>query len=328
MKRLALYAGLAVVLFLVGFSVARRAEARVETVRHTQVLMGTVVDIQVRDRERGKAEKAIAAAFTEMRRVDVLFSTSKEGEVWALNQDPDGTVEIGAELYAVMLDSDHIWRMSAGAFDAGLNNLITLWGFGTEGQEVPLPEAVDAARQASGWAAMQLSDGSISRPAGVGLNFGGIAKGYAVDRAMDILQAHGVTSAMVNAGGEIRAVGSGWLVGIQHPRRSGEIIARIRPGELAVATSGDYEQFFESEGQRYHHLLDPRTGYPAQGVQSVTVIAPSCTEADGLSTAVFVLGPLEGLALIETLADTEAYLVDASGAVHMTSGFEEYLVEQ
>jgi FAD:protein FMN transferase len=328
MKRFGLFAGLAVLLFLVGFSLARRAEARVDTVRHTQVLMGTVVDIQVRDRERGKAEKAIAAAFTEMRRVDLMFSTSKEGEVWALNQHPDGTVEIGPELYAVILDSDRIWRMSAGAFDAGLNNLIELWDFGTEGQHVPPPAAVDSARQASGWAAVHLAGGSVSRPTGLGLNFGGIAKGYAVDRAMQTLQAHGVTSAMVNAGGEIRAIGSGWLVGIQHPRQNGEIMARIRPGELAVATSGDYEQFFEIEGQRYHHLLDPRTGYPAQGVQSVTVIAPNCTDADGLSTAVFVLGPVEGLALIETLADTEAYLVDASGAVHMTSGFEEYLVEQ
>jgi FAD:protein FMN transferase len=106
------------------------------------------------------------------------------------------------------------------------------------------------------------------------------------------------------------------------------MIDRIRPGALAVATSGDYEQYFEVDGQRYHHLLDPRTGYPAQGVQSVTVIAPTCADADGLSTAVFVLGPETGIALIETLLDTEAYLIDADGKIYMTSGFADFLVDQ
>jgi FAD:protein FMN transferase len=328
MKRYGLYAGVVVVLFLFGFSLARQAEARVETVRHTQVLLGTVVDIQVRDRDRDKAEEAIAEALAEVRRVDRIFSTTDtDSEVWALNHSTRETVVTRPELYAILLSSDELWRASGGAFDAGLNNLIELWGFGTEAEGVPAPEAVQAAQQSSGWQSVHLNDGSLVRPVGLQFNFGGIAKGYAVDRAIEVLQAQGIASAMVNAGGEIRSYGGGWVVGIQHPRRASEMIARIRPGDLAVATSGDYEQYFV-DGQRYHHLLDPRTGYPAQGVQSVTVIAPTCTDADGLSTAVFVLGPDEGLALIEQLKDTEAYLIDADGKVFMTSGFEDFLVEE
>jgi FAD:protein FMN transferase len=292
------------------------------------VMMGTLVDIQVRDRDRAKAEKATAAAFAELRRADRIFSTTAEGEVWTINHNPDATVQAGPELTAVLLQSDELWRTSAGAFDAGLNNLIELWAFGTDEQGVPSPQAVEAALQSSGWQDVRLEENQIGRPPGLGFNFGGIAKGYAVDRAIEALQAQGMTSAMVNAGGEIRTLGGDWMVGIQHPRRPDQMIARIRPGELAVATSGDYEQYFEVEGQRYHHLLDPRTGYPAQGVQSVTVIAPTCADADGLSTAVFVLGREDGLALVENLENTEAYLIDANGAVHMTSGFENFLVEQ
>ncbi|MEN4041400.1 MAG: FAD:protein FMN transferase [Anaerolineaceae bacterium] len=328
MKRLGLYAGLSVVLFLIGFSLARNAQARVETVRHTQVMMGTLVDIQVRESDRAKGEQAIAAAFAEMRRVERLFSTTEQGEVWALNHNPQESVEVGADLLYVISSSDAMWRMSAGAFDAGMNNLIDLWGFGTETQGVPAPAALEAARQASGWSSVRLEENRIVRPPGLGLNFGGIAIGYAVDRAIVILQEHGIGSALVNAGGEIRTLGSGWVIGIQHPRRANQIMARIRPGELAVATSGDYEKYFEVDGQRYHHLLDPHTGFPFRGVQSVTILAPTCTDADGLSTAVFVLGVQHGLALIETLADTEAFLVDENGVVHMSSGFEQYLVER
>ncbi|MEW6648709.1 MAG: FAD:protein FMN transferase [Chloroflexota bacterium] len=328
MKRIGLYAGLSLVLFLIGFSMARNAQPRVETIQHTQVMMGTLVDIQARESDREKAERAIAAAFAEMRRLDRLFSTTEEGEVWAVNHNPDESVEVGTDLYNLLLSSDAMWRLSEGAFDAGLNNLIELWGFGTHSQGMPSPQALEAARQSSGWASVRLEENRIARPPGLGLNFGGIAIGYAVDRAIAVLQEHGITSALVNAGGEIRTLGSNWVIGIRHPRRPNDIIARIRPGDLAVATSGDYEQYFIVDGRRYHHLLDPHTGYPAQGVQSVTILAPTCTDADGLSTAVFVLGIQQGLALIESLAETEAYLIDENGEVHMTTGFEQYLITQ
>jgi FAD:protein FMN transferase len=328
-KRGGYFAGAAIVLFLFGFSLARAAQARVETVRHTQVLLGTVVDIQVRDRDRGKAEEAIAEAFAAIRQTDLIFSTTNaSSEVWALNTSTRETAVTRPELYAIIKQSDELWRLSGGAFDAGLNNLIELWGFGTDSERVPSPAAVQAAQETSGWQFVRLEEGKLLRPVGVQFNFGGIVKGYAVDRAIEALQAHGIASAMVNAGGEIRSFGDGWVVGIQHPRRPGEMIDRIRPGALAVATSGDYEQYFEVDGQRYHHLLDPRTGYPAQSVQSVTVIAPTCADADGLSTAVFVLGPETGIALIETLLDTEAYLIAADGKIYMTSGFADFLVDQ
>ncbi len=156
---------------------------------------------------------------------------------------------------------------------------------------------------------------------------GAIAKGYAVDKAMEVLLKKGISDGLINAGGEIKVIGEQWIVGIQHPREINFLAAKIKlDNNTAVATSGDYEQFFEKDGRRYHHILNPKTGYPADELQSVSLIAQDVTIADGLATAVFVLGTTKGLRLIESLPETEAMIIDSSGFMSYSSGFKKFLV--
>lgn len=166
----------------------------------------------------------------------------------------------------------------------------------------------------------------LARP-GQAIDLGAIAKGYGVDRAVQLLKEHGVVRALVDLGGDVYALGTRpdgtpWRLGIRHPRRAGQILGILHVSDAAVATSGDYERYFEYEGVRYSHIVDPRTGWPAMELASVTVVAPHGVWADALSTAVFVLGKEEGLALLESLPGVEGILVDKDLNVLITSGLE------
>ncbi|MFO7324974.1 MAG: FAD:protein FMN transferase, partial [Pseudomonadota bacterium] len=153
---------------------------------------------------------------------------------------------------------------------------------------------------------------------------GGIAKGHAVDRGIQILRERGVTRAMVNAGGDTRVIGDRfgqpWVIGIRHPDRAGEVVLRIPLVDAAFSTSGDYERYFDEDGVRYHHILDPKTGRSPHEVRSVTVIASTATRTDGLTKTVFILGPREGLAFINGLDDADAIIIAADGKVSYSNG--------
>jgi thiamine biosynthesis lipoprotein len=159
------------------------------------------------------------------------------------------------------------------------------------------------------------------------VHLGGIGKGYAVDRAVAILREHGVRDFLLQAGGDLYASGqhgtTPWRLGIQDPRgEAGDYFARIELRDRTFSTSGDYERFFIEDGQRYHHLLDPDRGEPARGCVSVTIVAPRATFADALSTGVFILGPDEGMALVERLPDVDAVIVTAANEVRISSGLQ------
>jgi thiamine biosynthesis lipoprotein len=158
----------------------------------------------------------------------------------------------------------------------------------------------------------------------VRINLGGIAKGYAVQHAADILRAKGVEHALLNAGGDTRVIGDRrgqpWIVGIRHPRLPDEVITRLPIVDEAISTAGDYERFFEEDGKRYHHVINPRTGKPTEGILTVTVIGPDGTMTDGLDTAIFVLGAEEGLKMIAGYPDYEAIIVDSAGKISYSSG--------
>jgi len=316
-----------VVCLAAGFAVTRalrQQEQAPEPVRLTRPAMGTLVDVILPGAQepasRGQAAAAAHAALAEVARVDSLFS-------WRLpppRQTPAAArARERAEVLAVALE---VQRLSGGAFETRIMPLVRLWGFDGDAPAVPDPQALAAT--VAELAALPDPVDAVeleSRPGA--LHFGAWAKGYAVDRACAVLKAHGQAAALVNAGGEIRGFGRDWSVGIRHPRLPGAILARLRPGELAVATSGDYEQFFERDGVRYHHLLDPRDGRPARGCRSVTVLARTCARADALATAVFVLGPREGMDLVERLPGVECLIVDADGERHHSSGLDRYLVD-
>ena len=313
-----------IVCLAAGFGVSRLRQAHREppSVQIARPAMGTLVEITVpgvrTTAENEAAALAIQAALAEVARVDSLFS-------WRLpppKQTPPA--ERARERREVLIMGLRVLRLSDGAFDPRVAPLVALWGFDGVTPRLPPPGALTLAVK-------RLSD--LGWPGGVAdlekvanlLHFGAWAKGYAVDRALAALRQQGMPAALVDAGGDVRGYGHRWRVGVQHPRLPGAILAALEPGELAVATSGDYEQYFEQDGVRYHHLLDPRTGEPARLCQSATVLAASCALADALATAVFVMGPQDGLDLVEQLDGVECLIIDADGQRHDSSGLKRFL---
>lgn len=317
-----------IVLFLIGFFIARNSGDEIKTIKRTQILLGTVVEIQVRDDDK-KADDAISKAFEEMKRIDDLFTTfNDQSPVFKINNQIDTIIKVDAEVYNLIILCDSISKLSDGCFDVSLNNIIKAWGFDSDNFRVPAKSEIDSALILSGWNNIKiLAEDKIFKKKKIELNFGAIAKGYAVDKAVKVLRNSEIKEALVNAGGEISVIGNNWTVGIQHPRKINSIIKKIKLNENTIATSGDYEQYFEVDGIRYHHILDPRTGYPSTGLQSVTIINKSNTFADALATAVFVMGKEKGMKLIESLDDTEVMMIDSNGNIFYSSGFERFLIE-
>jgi thiamine biosynthesis lipoprotein len=312
-------------LFAIGFYVAFQIARKDDTLVRSQIALGTLIEIQIRGMERAEAWRMMDAVFAEIRRVDTVFSTYKEdGPIWKLNHSSDTLIEVPEEVYALMRRCSGLTRSTGGAFDIAIEPLMKAWGFDGDSARIPTPAELSQALAASGWRHIRLLDAQrIVKSPEVMLNFGAVAKGYAVDRAVAVLAELGVENGLVNAGGEVRATGE-WSIGIQHPRSPSELIAVVELKGRAIATSGDYEQFFEVEGTRYHHILDPATGRPARGCQSVSVIAGDDVTADALATALFVMGVEKGMEYLQQYPDIEALIIDESGAIHQTPGFANF----
>lgn len=297
------------------------------SVKRTQVALGTFVEIEVRGKDSGEANRAISAAFQEVQRINRDFSPFNEaGILWHVNHEKAETISISRELHDLLLVCDSIYRKTEGAFDPAMEALFQTWRIWDKDVALPAEADVQAARRLSGWHRVSLNDNlELTRPPGVQISFGAIAKGYAVDRMTEKLKQHGVDNAMVNAGGEIRTLGDGWTVGIQHPSIREELVQRVALSGMAVATSGDYVQYHDEKGKRYHHILDPATGFPATLCRSVTIIAPTCIEADAYATGVFVLGPERGMELVNRTSGMEAMIIDRSEKILYSHNFNDYL---
>ncbi len=316
-----LIAALALVAFL-----RRRPEEVAGMVSHQRILMGTVVEVVARGDDRDILEPAVAAAFAEMARIEALMGPAADSEVSRLSRSVSGT-EVTAETAEVIELGLRMAEKSRGAFDLTLGRLKTLWAVESDQPRVPTAAEIGMALAGTGPQALHLEGRFVHKgtPTLV-VDLGGIAKGYAIDRAVEVLRQAGVDSASVNAGGDIGLLGDRgdgpWRIGIQHPRRPGSLLAVIEVAGRAIVTSGDYERYFERDGHRYHHLFDPATGYPAAGCQSVTVLAASAAEADALATAAFVLGPEKGLAFLQAQAGVDGLIVAADGSRQATSGLQ------
>ncbi|MBN8246883.1 MAG: FAD:protein FMN transferase [Verrucomicrobia bacterium] len=210
--------------------------------------------------------------------------------------------------------------LSRGIFDPTALPLLRLWNWKADPPVIPTDDQIAAARDLVGWKRVQRSPGRIFLPkAGMGLDLGGMGKEYAVDQVALLLRMSGVSGALVDFGADVRVFGAppdgrpGWHIGLEDPQRPGTCWRGLAVRDAAVATSGDYRRAFELNGVRYGHIVDPRTGRPvAQGVRAVSVLAPSCTQAGLLSTAAFVLGPDEGLRLLESTPGTAGAILTES----------------
>ncbi len=295
----------------------------------TRLLMGTFVEVTVAGK-RQVAREAANAAIAEMGRVEKLTSFHTPGSVVSKINAAAGTqtVSTGNEVLGLIQRSLGFAQATDGAFDPTIGPLSSLWGFSAGEPRLPSADQIRDRLGKTGWKRVQIQDQppTVFLPEkGMALDLGAIAKGHALDRGAQVLRSRGVSGGLINAGGDVVAVGqkgakSPWKVGVRDPRTMNAIVAVIELRDRAVVTSGDYERTFEHDGKRYHHILDPRTGYPARLAQSVTVVAPNATIADALATAVFVLGPGKGLALVEETDDVEALIMDHSGNLHLSTG--------
>lgn len=317
-------------LLLVALFLWQREPASETPLSRTSLIMGTLVEIKVYGDDRELLQQGIDSAFAEMVRLEQIFSPHiPESEVSRLSA-ADRPMVVSEETATLLSLGQKIARKSEGAFDMCLGKLKALWGIQTENPQVPGEKDLKHALAGIGPDALQISGKQVLKQSPeLQIDLGGIAKGYAVDSAVEKLRQAGIFSAAVNAGGDIRLLGDRqgqpWRIGIQDPRRSGEIIATLTLKDRAVVTSGDYERYFEQDGIRYHHLFDPHTGHPARGCQSITVVAADAARADALATAAFVLGPQKGLALLEQTQDVEGFLIAADGQRLTTGGLEGLL---
>lgn len=292
--------------------------------------MGTVVEISVIGWNEDRAAAVIGDAFAEMERIEKLMSRwIPESEVSRINgRAGEGPVKASTEVLKVIQRAGDISKTSGGYFDISIGALMDLWGFEHSGGHLPDKGEVDKALRSIGYGAIVVDEeaSTVELRKGMRIDLGGIAKGYAVDRAYELLTSRGYGNVIVNAGGDMRVGGrkpnGPWVIGIQDPRDRSQILATFDAEGTAVATSGDYERYFEIDGIRYHHLLNPFTGFPARGCRSVTILAKDALSADALATAVFVMGPRKGLGLIEALEGIEGLIVSADGDMIQSEGLK------
>jgi FAD:protein FMN transferase len=312
-------------LFLLGSSVA--PSARADWLERTEAIMGTrcYVELWADDPDKGNA--AIDAVMAELRRIDDLMSHYKpESQLSQINQfGNERPVPVDKELFDLIKLSTHYSEITEGAFDITYASVGYLYNYP---QHIhPTEQQIQAALPAVNWRNLIFDEEHHSvrfgHP-GMRIDLGGIGKGYAVDRGIEILKARGVQRALVTAGGDSRIIGDRmgrpWLVAIRHPDNPSKVVTRIPLADSAVSTSGDYERYFDEGGVRYHHIIDPRTGHSASKVRSATVIGPTATQTDGMSKTAFVLGAEKALEIINRMPEYDAVFVLPDGKMLYSNG--------
>jgi len=301
--------------------------ARAEWHLREEAIMGTRVAVELWSEDPAIAGRAMEAVIAEMRRTDELMSTYKpESQLSQVNAYAfERPVTVDREIIEVVTRSFEFSRLSGGAFDVTYASVGYLYDY--RARRHPSEAQIEAALPAVDWRQVQVDpQASTIRflKQGMRIDLGGIAKGYAVDRCIEILRGLGIRHAMVNAGGDTRLLGDRrgkpWIVGIRDPRNEGRMVTRLPLADEAISTSGDYERYFEEDGVRHHHILVPGTGISARELRSVTILGADATQTDGLSTTVFVLGLERGMELVSRLPGVEAVIVDRDGRIYYSAG--------
>ena len=297
--------------------------------KQQQDIMGTRVSIELWHDDLQFARHCSDKVFEEIHRIDALMSPYKSNsEISFINNNAAiASIEISKEMSAIVDRALYFSRLSEGAFDITFASIGYRYDYRKKQQ--PSEQIIDASLGAIDYHHIRLDKQSIYFDnTEVKIDLGGIAKGYAVDRASQIIRDCDIVEAMISAGGDSRILGGKrgkpWMIGIQHPRKKNDVALVLPLSDTAVSTSGDYERYFiRDDGRRVHHIINPATGRSADSSWSATVIGPDTMTTDALSTTVFVLGAKKGIALIETLKDIDAVVIDRHGKVHYSSGFRD-----
>lgn len=296
----------------------------------TFFIMDTVVSVQFYSDSEQKAQLIFEQVLAKMLELEQTLSSHSPDSDMAKLAAAAGIepVRVSPATLAVLGTALDYAARTDGAFDITIAPILEMYNFHPGRELRPSRDQLDQVLPLADWQKVELDPGAQTAfltKTGMKIDLGGVAKGYIVDRCLEVLRDNGIEFGLTNAGGDIgllagKVDGSPLRVGIKNPESPQSNFAIVEVSHGAIATSGDYERFFIEAGQRYHHILNPRTGMPADKARSVTVVASSAQEADLLSTAVFVMGPEQGLAFVEALPDVEAVIWDSEGKVHWSSG--------
>lgn len=305
------------------------APLRADWYSDAQQKMGTKVEIQVWAGSEAAARPLLAAGMAEFDRIEAWMSTYRgNSEISRVNRLAAGApVKVAPELFDIVRQSLELSVLSDGAFDITFDSVGKLYDFRAGVR--PDADAIRKNLPAINYRHVILDQSASTirfTQEGTRINLGGIGKGYSCDRVADLLRKAGVSSGRVNAGGDTRLIGKRegqpWMIGIRDPDAEDRWVTRLALEDEAISTAGDYERFFDEDGIRYHHIINPRTGDSARGVRSVTVIGPDATMTDGLDNAVFILGPERGLALIDGMPGYAAVVIDSQHNVRFSKALQ------
>lgn len=313
-------------LFLLIISSAVNAEWQTEEA----AIMGTTIRVEVWHADEKVRQKGIVTVLEEMERINRLMSPYiEESQLSKINMHAhEGPVEVDLDLFELIDKSIEVSRLTDGAFDITFASVGDLYNY-KKGIK-PTDEEIVAAKLLIDYRNIVLDKDQLTvsfLKQGVKIDLGGIAKGFAVDQSIQHLKNLGIEHALVTAGGDTRLLGDRlgrpWLVGIRDPANTQEVIAMLPLQDEALSTSGDYERFFIEDGKRYHHIIQPTTGYSASEVRSASILASDATTTDALSTSIFVMGVTKGLALLNKLVGVEGVIVDQEGKIYYSEGLEK-----
>ncbi len=310
----------------------------------TRFAMDTVINYTIIAENESAARDRMLLAQREIERVEhLLWEENPQSEIYRFNQSESG-IETSEEVYEFVSRAQEYFRREAqldltrnyGVFDLTLKPVLDLYDFKADNPKPPAPSEVRDRLKYVGMETIRLEGDAPSgefiiskEQENTAIAVGGLAKGYAVDRAIQVLKSNGVQNALINAGGDLYCLGTrlshNWRIGIQHPGKRDAIVEVLEISERAVATSGNYQRYFMYQGKRYHHILNPETGSPAEKSQSATVIAPTTEQADAWSTILFIRGNPEGLELLDKVEEVTGMVIDSAGVPHYSEGFRSYI---
>lgn len=321
---------LVIMLLLIVYAGFRSLAARYTGVSESSYLMGTTFDIKVNGKNAGRLVKAALSKVKEI--ADLTNYYDDRSEISAINNMAGiSAVAVNHDTFDLIDKAIKLGRQTGGAFDITIGPLVDIWSFNSGSHtDIPAGNALIYAQHLVNYNNVQANSQNetvkLLYP-GMKINLDFAAKGYAISKARAILVEGGVKSAVINAGSSMMVIGDDrgkpWKVGIKDPRRPDEMVGVVTlTGGQSISTCGDYEDYFEIGGKRYHNILDPRTGMPAEECRSVSIISNDATEADMLSTAVFVMGPQRGLAYVNMFKDVYAVIIDKDGKVTTSPGLK------
>ncbi len=320
------FAFILTLIILANFPPQVRAQEKAFEVSVSKYLMGTLVEATAIYKDIRACKQAFYHAFVEMERVENRLGYNEtNSEISEINRNAGrAPVKVSTETFAILERAKSYARRLDGVFDVSIGVVTELWGFNTEREiKIPNKTVLDSLLRLVNYENIVLNSQDTTAylvQKGMKIDLGGIAKGYAIDRGVQVLREQGIQNFLINAGGDIyvsgkKSANSPWNIGIKHPRKADALLAKFELNNFAVATSGDYERYAEINGKRYHHILNPKTGYPAGLCRSVSLLAATAEEADVLATYFFITGLLSDH--IEYLE--QFVLMDATGKVHFDS---------